>query len=114
MKIGHSDKMLVKECQPGNLVIARGWDVRPTRNCHGNLRQAFLTSHNLNHRVSKEAGQYSTLFYVGKVIVKYDASAPYRRRTFHHFLTSTGESISLHGSEFRYLESCKPSHGLIQ
>jgi|TARA_B110000495_G_C22453518_1_gene283026 hypothetical protein len=99
--------MLVKECFPGDFVIARGWDIKPTRSYHGNLHQAFLVPHDLNHKKSKEAGQYSTLFYVGKVVVKYQASDPYKRRTFHHFLTSYGESITLHGTEFRFLESCK-------
>lgn len=106
MKIGYN-KMLVKECLPGNFVLARGWDVKPTRLYHGDLRQAFLIPHDLNHKVSKESGQYSMLFYVGKAIVYGVSSATPKRRTFHHFLTSHGESIALHGTEFRCLEPCK-------
>ena len=102
--------MLVKDCSPGDCVVARGWDVRPTRNLCDGIREAYLTPHNLHHKNSKDSGQFSTLLYVGPTALDYGNDVTDRRgqlRRLHHFLTEMGTSVSLHGSEFRYLESCK-------
>lgn len=102
--------MLVRNCFPGDCVVARGWDVRPTRNLCDGIREAYLTAHNLHHKNSKEAGQFSTLLYVGPTSLDYGREVAGVRETprrLHHFLTEEGMSISLHGSEFRCLEPCK-------
>lgn len=103
--------MLVRNCLPGDCVIARGWDVRTTRHLHNGIREAYLIAHNLHHKNSKDAGQFSTLLYVGPAAFNYGPGANGVShgglRRAHHFLTEEGVSVALSGSEFRCLEPCK-------
>jgi hypothetical protein len=116
--------MLVRDCRIGDVVLAKGWDVMPTRNlaCGHTLRIAHLVPHRFDHEKSKKAGHYSTLLYLGKVVEKIEEA---RRthpqnahrcgclptgpasRTWHRFLIEGGQSVALYGADFKYLDPCK-------
>lgn len=99
--------MLVRECQPGDIVEARGWDVAVS---HRYAREsepaiAWLIPFGMNHKEAVEMGRKSVLFYVGP----YCFSTPVGKtgiRKMHHFLTETGRSICLEGNEFRHFTPC--------
>ena len=97
--------MLVKEVQPGEVVIAHGWDIATT------LKQAsetigYLIPHGMNHKAAVEAGHSISLLYIGPTIVKLgspskDIAVPTRK--MHNFLTESGDIVALEGYEFRHL-----------
>ena len=91
--------MLVRECAPGDMVEARGWDV-----AHGTTHPeiGWLIPHNMNHKKSLEEGYKTILLYVGPAYVAVDD----RIRKLHNFLTEDGSSVYLEGNEFRCLNFC--------
>lgn len=91
--------MLVRNCFPGDMVEARGWDVALSSMNNG---VGWLVPHNLNHKKSVEEGWKSVLLYVGPVHVIVDGVS----RKMHNFLTESGQSVFLGGEEFRYLNLC--------
>ena len=99
--------MLVKECQPGDIVEARGWDIAISHRYKFDSEPAvaWLIPHGMNHKEAVEMGHKSILFYVGP----YRFSAPVGKtgiRKMHQFLTEAGQSICLEGNEFRHFTPC--------
>ena len=99
--------MLVGECQPGDIVEARGWDIAVSHRYARDSEPAiaWLIPYGMNHREAVEMGQKSILFYVGP----YRFNAPVGKtgiRKMHHFLTEAGQSICLEGNEFRHFTLC--------
>jgi hypothetical protein len=115
--------MLVSECAPGDIVETVGWDiaiaVTHSSTPHVvNLKTAYLIPARLDEpeavssiMLSIDMSKKRTMLYVGPVwSTKLDTKQldlPHGRKT-HHFLTDQGESIGLHGSEFKYINICKP------
>ena len=91
--------MLVRNCTPGDIVEARGWDIALSANNPG---VGWLVPHNLNHKKSVEEGWKSVLLYVGPAYIMVDDT----HRKMHNFLTEDGDSVFLEGAEFKYLDVC--------
>ncbi len=89
--------MLIRDCSPGDLLIAKGWDIGYGKDSFEGIQEAWLLPHNFHWKKARDSGQYSTLLYVGPTRIDHS----YKR---HHFLTAEGNSVYLHGSEFRCLE----------
>lgn len=116
--------MLVSECSPGDIVETVGWDIaiattRSSTPYAVNLLTAYLIPARLGEPKAASSVMFSvdmskkrTMLYVGPVWstksnTRQHMGLPHRRKT-HHFLTDQGESIGLHGSEFKYIDVCKP------
>ena len=92
--------MLVRECAPGDLVKTTGFDVvqavgNPTP---GLFKTAYLIPQMYDMTLSR------TMLYLGSAYITRD---PPGRHKVHHFLTDTGDSVALHGTEFKFLSPCK-------
>ena len=106
--------MLVRECSPGDLVEARGWEVIIARTKSSTayqlgLETAYLIPAMKQHRDREinevDMAYRSSMLYLGPVYGKNPVSGISSK--LHHFLTDRGLSIGLHGSEFKYLNPCK-------
>ena len=106
--------MLIRECAPGDLVEARGWEVaiartRSSTAYRAGLETAYLIpaqvrTQDRNTNEVDMSHKFSML-YLGPVYSKNPTSGVCNK--IHHFLTDCGHSIGLHGSEFKYLNLCK-------
>lgn len=106
--------MLVRECAPGDMVETIGWDIAiaithaSTAHQVG-LKTAYLIPARLEDYppstplMSINIAKKRTMLYVGPVFTKGTG----RSKKVHHFLTDQGDSIGLHGSEFKYINPCK-------
>ena len=106
--------MLVRECSPGDLVEARGWEVVIARTnsstaYQAGLKTAYLIPAHKRHRdreISEVDMSYKfSMLYMGPIYSKNAISGVCNK--IHHFLTDCGNSVGLHGSEFKYLNLCK-------
>tara|TARA_Y100000385_G_C12651787_1_gene449834 strand:+ start:191 stop:541 length:351 start_codon:yes stop_codon:yes gene_type:complete len=109
--------MLVQEVQPGEVVIAHGWDIVPARQQEllPSETVGFLIPHNMNHKASVEMGHSVALLYIGPTHVRFAVrdfagedgapatDEPPHTRKMHRFLTETGSLVALEGYEFRHL-----------
>lgn len=96
--------MLVKEVEPGQVVIAHGWDVAVS-NKDTSQAVGYLIPHGMNHKRAVEMGHSTTLLYVGPTRVAYDKDQ--HTRKMHNFLTDNGTIVALEGYEFRNLSPVK-------
>ena len=107
--------MLVRECAPGDIVETVGWDiaiaVTHASTAHSaNLKTAYLIPAQIDDYppssplLSINIARKRTMLYVGPIFAKGEG----RLRKIHHFLTDQGDSVGLHGSEFKYMNPCKP------
>ena len=106
--------MLVRECSPGDLVEARGWEVVIARTnsstaYQAGLKTAYLIPAQKRHRdreINEVDMSYKySMLYLGPIYSKNAISGVCNK--IHHFLTECGDSVGLHGSEFKYLNLCK-------
>lgn len=106
--------VLVRECSPGDLVEARGWEVVIARTksstaYQAGLETAYLIPAQKRHRdreISEVDMTHSfSMLYLGPIYSKNAVSGVCNK--IHHFLTDCGRSVGLHGSEFKYLNPCK-------
>lgn len=98
--------MLVKEAEPGEVLVAYGWDVATFRK-PASETCAFLIPHGMNHKAAVEMGHSITLLYVGPTRIRFgnpnDKDATLPTRKMHSFLTDSGSLVALEGYEFRHL-----------
>ncbi len=99
--------MLVRDCRPGDVVETKGFDVLPAVGNNSPaemIKTAYLVPYRGNLGEAIDIGFTRTMLYVGPV---YTLREPVGRHKVHHFLTDDGDSIGLHGSEFKFLSPCK-------
>jgi len=94
--------VLVRECRPGDVVEALGWQVAVSSQTRSEIPVGWLIPYEMNWKRAVELGQKSTLLYVGPVRIDVED----HKRKMHHFLTEDGRSVCLEGHEFRLLSLC--------
>lgn len=100
--------MLVKEVEPGQVVLAHGWDIAiSNKETETSQVVGYLIPHGMNHKRAVEMGHLMTLLYIGPTRVTFTDPEDLHTRKMHNFLTDAGTIVALEGYEFRNLSPVK-------